>query len=110
MHGPVPFLAEVADKEPMLATLWCFGALFSFLALLAARLPRLGIFLSLLVAASSALATFLWLRDPNEGPAIVRELGRAYVTRAYLAALLPFLFVLIGSKLRRKRQTSRFAP
>jgi hypothetical protein len=103
MHAPVPFLAEVADKEPMLVTVWCVGAFFSLFALLAVLLPRWGIFLGLLIAVSSALSFFLWLKDPDEGPAILRELGGSYVTQAYVAALFPFLFVLIGYHFRQKR-------
>ena len=58
-------------------------------------------FLALLLAAFSGIVTCSWLRDPHEGPAILRELGRAYVAQAYLAGFLPCLFVLIGFLLRR---------
>jgi hypothetical protein len=96
-------LAEVADKEPTILAVWSLAGLFCILAFAFSWVRRWGVFVAVLVAALSGFVTYSWLRDPHEGPAILRELGRGYVTQAYVAGFLPCLFVLFGFLLRRQR-------
>ena len=88
--------AEVFDKEPTLAAVWCLAGFFSFVALGFALVRRWGVFVALFGAAVSVIGTLNWLRDPTEGPAIVRELGREYVVCAYVAGFCPMVSALIG--------------
>jgi len=104
MHSFTPMLAEIADKEPTLFVVWGLSGVFCILAFAFSRVQRWGIFVALIVAVFSGFLTYCWLRDSNEGPAILQELGRGYVTQAYAAGFLPCLFVLLGFLLRRQRQ------
>jgi hypothetical protein len=96
MHSFTPIFAEVSDKEPTMTLIWCFAAFVSMLGLLLCRWRRRAALLALPVAAFWAFGITSEVRDPYVGPAILDELGRGYVTQAYLAALVPFVFVAIG--------------
>ena len=52
-----------------------------------------------------ALAMISELHDPFVRPAILRELGRGYVAQAYIAAVIPFLFLWIGVWRKRNEGT-----
>ena len=97
-----PMLAEVADKEPGLLLVWSIAAGVSIACFALSRWRRWALVLTVPVAACCVYATFQWLHDPHEGPAIVRELGRGYVTQAWIAGFAPFLLTTAGS-LRPRR-------
>jgi hypothetical protein len=90
-----PIIAEVLEKEPTLMAIWLCSGFLCILTFILAQTRRWGILLSLFVAGISVFATLSWLRDPNEGPAIIKELGRKYVTQAYVAGFLPCLVVAL---------------
>jgi hypothetical protein len=96
-----PILAEVADKEPTLAAIWCIAAFLCFVCLLLCRWRTIAGLIVLPLAGVWAWALLSEIHDPYAGPAILEELGRAYIAQAYIAVLLPFLVVAIG--FRRKR-------
>ena len=98
-----PIFAEVFDKEPSLGVVWGMSGFLCVLAFALALIHRWGVILAILVAGFSALAALTWLRDPNEGPAIVRELGREYLVNACIAGFAPFLLAMSGFWVRRKR-------
>jgi hypothetical protein len=93
MSHPALILAEVADKEPALLVAWGIAAFFSAVCFLLGRWRRWAWVLALPLATGFVCATVSWLRDPNEGPAILDELGRGYVTQAWVAGFVPLLFV-----------------
>jgi hypothetical protein len=96
MYTLTPLLAEVADKEPGLLLIWSIAGFFSISCFLLCRWRRWALVVALPLAAWFVYVTVSWLRDPNEGPAIVRELGRGYVTQAWIAGFVPLLFVVAG--------------
>ena len=96
-----PILAEVSDKEPTVAVIWCVAALVAFAGFSLCRWRRLAAIFVLPFVAVWAFGITSEVRDPFVGPAILHELGRGYVVQAYLAALIPFVFVTIGFWRRR---------
>jgi hypothetical protein len=90
------FLAEVADKEPSLLTLWVIALMLSGAAFCVAYWRRWAVLVPLALAAIWAAAVSSELRDPNVGPAIVEELGRTYVVQGMVTMSLPFLAGLLG--------------
>jgi hypothetical protein len=102
-----PALAEVADKEPSVGSLWAWALGFNVIALLLEVVrPRLGL-LMIPVAALSGWAGHMELSDPQVGPAILSELGPSYVNLSYasfaLGLLGPLLVVLLTNAVRRRK-------
>lgn len=91
------FLAEVVDKEPTLLMVWLVACILSIGSLALCLWRRWMALIALVPAAVWATALVSELRDPLVGPAILEELGRAYVIQSYVAAFIPFIFVGIGS-------------
>ncbi len=91
-----PILAEVADKEPTIAAIWCVAAFLCGVAVLLWRWRRVAGLIPLPFAAAWAWAMLSELHDPYVGPGILQELGQGYVVQAYVATLLPFALVGIG--------------
>ena len=91
-----PMLAEVGDKEPTLLTVWSISVVVSVVCFLLCRWRRWLLVFALPLAICLIFGTVSWLRDPHEGSAIVRELGSAYVTHAWIAAFVPLSFVAVG--------------
>ena len=96
MLRPIPLLAEIADKEPTLLTVWIVAIALSLAAFAACSWRRWMVVLPLSVAAVWAFAIISELRDPQLGPAISEELGWSYVLQAHLAACIPFLFGFVA--------------
>jgi hypothetical protein len=94
-------LAEVSDKVPTIAGIWLFAAVISLLCLFASAWRRRAALVALPLIALWAFIITSEVRDPYVGPAIVAELGRGYVTQAYIAAIAPVIFVVIGLLRRR---------
>ena len=101
-----PVYAEVADKEPSLGSLWAWALGFNVLALvLAVVRPWLG-YLAVILASASAWVLHLELTDPYVGPAIRRELGKAYVDTTYLTAgigVVGSLLIVLFCQVRRRK-------
>jgi hypothetical protein len=103
-----PAMAEVADKEPTLGALWAWALAFNVAALLLARVRP---WLALLVVPFSAFLAFTVcseLLDPYVGPAIVAELGKAYVWSGYASAVLSLigpLAIAVAWNIQRRRST-----
>ncbi len=96
-------LAEVADKEPTMFLVWSIAAFFSAFCFFLCRWRRWAIVFAQPLASFLIYATVSWLRDQYEGPAIVSELGRGYVTQAWIAGFIPVLFIAVGCLRRRVR-------
>ena len=101
MHTFTPMLAEVSDKEPTIAAIWCVAGFFCTAGLLLCRWRRVAGLIVLPLAAGWgwALSSELW--DPYVGPAMLSELGRGYVFQAFIAILIPFAAVAFGFWRRR---------
>jgi hypothetical protein len=89
-------LAEVADKEFSVATLWIVAAILSAVAFALSRWRRWATIIAL-----PPILIWIWfllseIHDRFVGPAILAELGRAYFVQTYLSALLPVAFLLAG--------------
>jgi len=89
-------LAEVADKEPTITAIWTVAAFLCIGGFVLCRWRRVAGLIALPLAALWAWAMFSEIHDPYVGPAILRELGRGYVTQAYVAALIPFVIAASG--------------
>lgn len=90
------FLAEVVDKEPTLFMIWLVACILSLCSLALSLSRRWTAVIPLVAAAVWAAALLSELRDPDVGPAILQELGRAYVIQSYVAAFIPFIFAGLG--------------
>jgi hypothetical protein len=92
----MPILAEVADKEPTITEIWCLAAVCCLVSVVMCRWRRAASLVALSVATLWAWIMISELRDPFVGPAILRELGRGYISQAYFVAILPFVAIGIG--------------
>jgi hypothetical protein len=101
MHTFTPILAEVSDKVPTIGGIWLFAAVISLVCLFASAWRRRAVLVALPLIALWAFIITSEVRDPYVGPAIVSELGRGYVTQAYIAAIVPVAFLAIGLLRRR---------
>ena len=101
MHSLTPILAEVSDKVPTVGSIWIVAAVISAACLFASAWRRLTALAALPIIALWAVIITSEIRDPYVGPAIVSELGRGYVTQAYIAAVVPLVSVAIGFLIRR---------
>ena len=99
----MPILAEVGDKVTAVGAIWLMSLAVSLVALLASAWRRRAVLVVMPLIGLWAVVVTSEVRDPYVGPAIAVELGRGYVTQAYVAAMTPFLFVGIGLLLRRRR-------
>ena len=97
----MPVLAEISDKEPTITGLWCIAAFLCVGGFFLCRWRSSAGVGVLALAALWAWGMFSEIHSPNVGPAILEELGRDYVTQAYVAALIPFVVVPIGFWRRR---------
>jgi hypothetical protein len=109
MFGFIPVLAEVSDKEPTLADIWCVAGFSCMTGFLLCRWQRFAGLVVLPPVAVWVWAMFLEIHDPYVGPAILAELGQSYVVQAHIASFLPFMFVAIGFW-RRGRMWSKSVP
>jgi hypothetical protein len=91
-----PLLAEVADKELAVSTLWIVALALSALGFLLARWRRWAATAAVIVASVWAYLIVSELRDRFVGPAIAQELGHTYIIQSYISALLPFVFLALG--------------
>ena|ERR1043165_9527444 len=103
MVSVLPILAEVADKEFSVATLWVVTAVLSAVAFALSRWRRWATIIAL-----PPIFIWMWLllseiHDRFVGPAILAELGRGYFVQTYLSALLPVAFLIAG--LYREQRT-----
>ena len=89
-------LAEVADKEFTVSTLWIVALALSAVGFLLVRWRRWAAIVVAMVASVWAFLIVSELRDRFVGPAITLELGQRYVVQSYISAVLPFLFVVLG--------------
>jgi hypothetical protein len=89
-------LAEVADKEFAVSTLWIIALALSAVGFLLARWRRWAAIAAVIVASVWAYLIVSELRDRFVGPAIAQELGQTYVVQSYISAVLPFLFLALG--------------
>jgi UDP-N-acetylmuramyl pentapeptide phosphotransferase/UDP-N-acetylglucosamine-1-phosphate transferase len=96
MHSFTPILAEVSDKVPTIGGIWIVTAVISAACLFASAWRRRAALAVLPIIALWGVIITSEVRDPYVGPAIVSELGRGYVTQAYVAAVVPLVFVAIG--------------
>ncbi len=101
MHAFTPILAEVSDKVPTVGGIWFFAAVVSMACFLASAWRRRTALVALPLIALWAFIVTSEVRDPYVGPAIVGELGRSYVMQAYIAAVVPVVFLAIGLLRRR---------
>src|SRR6185503_13187780 len=101
MHTFTPILAEVGDKVPTIGAIWLGTALISIACLFASAWRRRTAFIALPLIALWGTIITLEPRDPFVGPAIIHELGRGYVAQAYIAAVIPLVFLAIGFRIRR---------
>lgn len=113
VHKLTPIIAEVADKEPTFSSVYGFAVFLSAICLLLGLWRPWGIALASVIAAVPVMLTFSWLRDPNEGPAILHELGQSYMTHSYIAGFSPAIFSVMGFCLglflqRRRRFLSSY--
>jgi hypothetical protein len=108
MRGFTLIFAEVVYTQPALSSVFGLAAVPSVVCLLLSLWRPWGTFLALVPAAASVVFTLSWLRDPDEGSAILRDFGQGYVTQCYIAGLLPMAAVGIGFAfgylLQRKRR------
>src|SRR5438309_2103567 len=88
-----PLLAEVADKEFTLPTLWIAAVLLCGSGFLLSSWRRWAAILPLLFCFVWCYLVVSEVRDPYVGPAIRQELGMSYVIQSYFSALVPFLFI-----------------
>jgi hypothetical protein len=96
-------LAEVADKEFSVGTLWLIAAVLAAVSFVLCRWRRWAAFVVIPFA-----AIWLWLllseiHDRFVGPAILQELGRGYVVQTYVSAVLPLLFIALGLVWKRRQ-------
>src|SRR5438093_11529553 len=101
MHTFTPILAEVSDKVPTLGGIRIVTAVISAACLFASAWRRRAALAALPIIALRACIITSEVRDPCVGPAIFSELGRGYVTQAYIAAVAPLVFMAIGFLRRR---------
>ena len=94
-------LAEVSDKVPTIGGIWLFAAVISLACLFASAWRRRAAFVAFPLIVLWAFIITSEVRDPYVGSAIVREFGRGYVTQAYIAAIVPVVFLAIGLLRRR---------
>ena len=92
----MPILAEVSDKEPTIASIWCVAALLCLTSFLLCKWRRAATLFVLPLAGFWAWAIISELHDVYVGPAISLELGRTYTTQAHIAAAIPFLIIVLG--------------
>lgn len=101
MLTPTPILAEVGDKVATLGDIWFFAAVISLACFFVTAWRRRAALVALPLIALGAFIITSEVRDPYIGPAILRELGRGYVTQAYIAAVVPVVLLAIGLLRRR---------
>src|SRR6266478_778578 len=89
-------LAEIADKEFTVSTLWIVALALSAVGFLLVRWRPWAAIVAVMVASVWAFLIVVELRDRFLGPAIAQELGQAYVVQSYISAALPFLFLALG--------------
>jgi len=102
-----PAFAEVADKEPSLGSMWAWALALNVIAFVLEWVrPRLGLIV-LPLAAFIAWGGHSELSDPHVGPAILRELGRDYVSSSYASLVVglvgPLVVVALCNVVRRRR-------
>jgi hypothetical protein len=110
LHTFMPIIAEVSDKAPTLRDVWVGTVVISIACLFASAWKRRMAFAALPVIALWALIITSEIRDDYVGPAIVSELGRGYVTQAYIAAVTPVLFLAIGFRRSGRGAASARCP
>lgn len=97
MRDIAPLFAEVADKEPAVSIYWCTAAALSLVAFVLRRFHPLASMSVLPFAAIWAIGSLEGsLLDPFVGPALLQELGTAYVVQASAALVLPFIAVAVS--------------
>ncbi len=101
MHGFIPILGEVSDKEPTVPELWCVAAVLSVGGFLLCRWRRSAGWAALGLAVMVAWGRWEEIHSPDVGPAILEELGQGYVATTWIASLIPMGIIPLGF-LRRK--------
>lgn len=104
-------MAEVSDKVPTLGDLWIWVAALTILAFFAGVWRWWAAVLVALFSVLSARGMASELQSFDVGPAIVKELGPAYVNAAWVAVgaqvALPAVAGLVGWLLHRALQKRR---
>jgi hypothetical protein len=86
-----PAFAEVADKEPSLASMWVWAIGLILASVVLEMLhARLGLIM-VVFGAFIAWVTHMELSDPYVGPDVLRDLGENYVRISYVSAAVGFL-------------------
>lgn len=98
-------LFEVMDKEPSLLQIWFLFLLVGVGGFLLCRYRSWLLAVVLPIALLLAWCHLSELHDPFVGPAIAREVGRAYFTQSYIAMALGMALPLLGM-IKRKRKLS----
>jgi hypothetical protein len=93
---PPVLLLEVMDKEPSIAALWVSAIVLGVAGLILARWRRLAGLAVALVLGLAFAGTFLDLRDPFVGPAMLREAGRLYPLHLYASTALGIALIMAG--------------
>jgi hypothetical protein len=100
-----PFKLQLLAERPedlTLALVWTIAAALSFASFLLCQWRRWAAFIAIGAGAIWLAILLPELHDHFLPPAIIEELGYGYGVPTYLAALAPFLCILIG--LCRERQ------
>jgi len=106
----LPIFAEVTDKEP---SVWFFCACAFSCVLISWQLMKWKKWLAVVAVPLAILSAALVLeevRNPDVGPAIVRELGYSYVVVAYVSAGAPFIAIMALLSRRKKEPNQSLQP
>jgi hypothetical protein len=94
MFGFTPILAEYADKEPALSTVFAYSAFVSLLTFVLCLWRPWGVLLAIIPVAYWIGLTFDW--PPEEKREILQVLGQSYLTQFYIAGCCPALAAIVG--------------
>ena len=99
-------VAEVSDKMMSFPTLLLWNAALIVAAWWLVRRSRWLALVPLCVAAIFALATLDELRDPHVGPAVIHELGYAYVALIFFPSVVVLALLIRGGRAHGAHQNA----
>lgn len=98
---PTPALAEVSDKMATQPGLWVSGGIVGIVLVWGIWKSKWVNFVGAPLAVLFFYFAWDTLRQPDIGPAIIKEQGSAYILALYGSAVLVVLGVVLGNYLNR---------